>query len=318
MPALFLPDRILSLPAEAADRLAAERSGDAALLYLCLLRHGQLQPARKALGWTDERCAAALETLVRLGLAEGNLSAAAEPEQVQSQPPEYQRSDVMNALRHDSTFSTLAPAVESALGKPLSDADLKCLYTIYDYLALPAEVIFSLVGWCISETEHKYGPGRRPRMPTVQKAAFRWKRLGVDTPDAAEDYLRRQLALREREKALLPLLGIQGREAVANERSYLAKWIDMGFDDEAIRLAYERTLFQKQSMNWAYMNSILRRWHAANLHTVAQVEAGDKPPAPRPVRAGAKKDYQPSEERVRKNADWLDQFLAGQAQEPKS
>lgn len=316
MPALLLPNSILSLPAEAADRLAAEGSGDAALLYLALLRHGSdTEKARKSLSWTDQRNAQAFEVLVRLGLAQGSVAAVAAPEE-EAQPPVYQRSDLMNALRHDPNFAGLQSAVESTLGKPLSDADLQALYTIYDYLALPAEVIFLLVGWCVAETERKYGPGRRPRMPMIKKTAFQWKRLGVDTPEAAEDYLRRQQALLGREAEILPLLDIRDRPPVDRERQYISGWVDMGFGNDAIRLAYERTIFQKQTLNWPYMNSILKRWHAAGFHTVDQIEAGDKPPA----RTGGKaapaprQDFQPTPERVQKNADWLDQFLAQQEQ----
>lgn len=318
MSALLLPNCILSLPAEAADRLTAEGDGDAALLYLALLRHSGPQQARRSLGWTDQRCAAAFQTLVKLELAQGNVETVAAPEEP-ARPPEYQRSDIMNALKHDGAFRGLQEAVESALDKPLSEADLQALYTVYDYLALPAEVIYSLVGWCVAETERKYGPGHRPRMPTVKKTAFQWKRLGVDTPEAAEEYLCRQQALRGREGEILPLLDIRDRAAVERERQYIAGWVDMGFDNGAIRLAYERTLFRKQSMNWAYMNSILKRWHAAGWHTAEQAEAEDRPPAGRTAGkqsiAGTPKDVQPTAERVRKNSSWLDQFLAQQEKE---
>lgn len=316
MAAVVLPDHILSLTAGAADRLAAEGSGDAALLYLALLRHDGTEKARKSLGWTDARCAAAFQTLAKLELVRGNVEAVSAPEEP-AEPPVYQRSDLMNALRHDGAFRGLQEAVETALGKPLSEADLQALYTIYDYLALPAEVIYTLVGWCVAETERKYGPGRRPRMPTVKKTAFRWKRLGVDTPEAAEDYLRRQQAAQGREAEILPLLDIRDRAAVDREAQYIAGWVDMGFENDAIRLAYERTLFQKQTMNWAYMNSILKRWHAAGLHTAAQAEEGDRQPAAgssagnRRI-AGTPRDVQPTPERAKKNADWLDEFLAKQ------
>lgn len=315
MGTLLLPNSIVSLPAEAVDRLADNGGGDAALLYLALLRHRETEKARKSLRWTDARCAAAFESLVKLGLAQGSVEAVAAPEEPQ-EPPEYQRSDLMNALKHDLSFSGLQEAVEAALDKPLSEADLQSLYLIYDYLSLPAEVIYSLVGWCVAEHERKYGPGRRPRMPAVKKAAFQWKRLGVDTPEAAEEYLRRQQALRGREGEILPLLDIRDRAAVERERQYIAGWVDMGFDNGAIRLAYERTLFRKQSMNWAYMNSILKRWHEAGWHAAAQAEAEDSPPSGRTAGkqsiAGTPKDVQPSAERVRKNSDWLDQFLAQQ------
>lgn len=313
MEALVLPERILSLSAGAAERLIAAGNGDAALFYLALLRHGETAAARQSLGWSDARCAAALEELVRQGLARGNVESAASAPV--DEPPDYQRSDLMAALEHDGSFAALHKAVEAALGKPLSEADLKGLYTVYDYLSFPPELIYTLVGWCVSEAERKYGPGRRPRMPTVKKEAFRWKRLGVDTPAAAEEFLRGQQALRGREADILPLLDIRDRTAVGREREYIAGWVDMGFDDGAIRLAYERTVLQKQSLNWAYMNAILKRWHAAGLHTAAQAEAGDKPPAQggQPGRiAGTPRDVQPTPERAKKNADWLDEFLAGQ------
>lgn len=313
MEALVLPERILSLSAGAAERLIAAGNGDAALFYLAILRHGETAVARRSLGWSDARCAAALEELVRQGLARGNVESAASAPA--DEPPDYQRSDLMAALEHDGAFAALHKAVEAALGKPLSEADLKGLYTIYDYLSFPPELIYTLVGWCVSEAERKYGPGRRPRMPTVKKEAFRWKRLGVDTPAAAEEFLRGQQALRGREADILPLLDIRDRTAVGREREYIAGWVDMGFDDGAIRLAYERTVLKKQSLNWAYMNAILKRWHAAGLHTAAQAEAGDKPPAQggQPGRiAGTPRDVQPTPERAKKNADWLDEFLAGQ------
>lgn len=319
MPALLLPNSILSLPAEAADRLLARASGDAALLYLGLLRHGGVQPARKALGWTDQRAAGAFQELVALSLAEGSVQAVAAPEE-DDKPPVYQRSDLLACLRSDNKFLDLYRAMENALGKPLSDADLQSLYTVYDYLALPAEVIFLLTKWCTSLCESKYGPGHLPRMPMVKKEAFRWKRLGVDTLSAAEEFLTRQQALQGREAEILPLLGITGRAPVERERQYIAGWVDMGFDNDAIRLAYEKTLFQKGSMNWAYLNSILKNWHAAGLHTVAQVEAGDKPPARQNQASQARRsgtapggsDRRQSAQRMKKDVDWLDEFLAGQ------
>lgn len=197
----------------------------------------------------------------------------------------------------------------------MNDTDLKSLYTIYDYLALPAEVILMLAHWCAAEAERKLGPGRRPRMTEIKKAAFRWKRMGLDTVEAAEDFLRRQQTLAGRERDILPLLDIRDRPPVDREREYIAAWVDMGFSDDAIRLAYERTLFQKQKLNWPYMNSILKRWHQAGLHTAAQVEAGDKPPAKQasPHKTGqVPGSFQPSAERIQKNADWLDQFLENQ------
>ena len=58
----------------------------------------------------------------------------------------------------------------------------------------------------------------------------------------------------------------------------------MGFDNEALRLAYEKTVMKKGSMDWSYMNGILRRWHENGWHTPEEVQQGDagKPAQPSP------------------------------------
>ena len=165
--------------------------------------------------------------------------------------------------------------MERRLGKRLSANDLKILLTLYDHLALPGEVILMLVTWCIEETERKYGPGRRPFLSQVRKEGFAWSRQGIDTVEAAEAHLKKLAQLRTREREVLRLLNIPARPLVERERTYIAAWQDMGFDNEALRLAYEKTVMKKQSMDWGYMNGILRRWHEKGLHTVAAIQAGD-------------------------------------------
>lgn len=71
--------------------------------------------------------------------------------------------------------------MERRLGKKLSANDLRSLYTLYDHLALPAEVVLMLVGWCTEEMERKYGPGRRPFLSQIKKEGFVWARQGIDT-----------------------------------------------------------------------------------------------------------------------------------------
>ncbi|MEF9971929.1 MAG: DnaD domain protein, partial [Oscillospiraceae bacterium] len=40
-------------------------------------------------------------------------------------------------------------------------------------------------------------------------------------------------------------------------------------------LAYDKTVIKTGGMQWKYMNSILESWHAKNLHTAEEAEAGD-------------------------------------------
>ena len=208
-------------------------------------------------------------------------------------------------------------SVERRLGKRLSTADLKNLYTLYDHLALPAEVILMLVGWCIDETARKYGPGRKPFLSQIKKEGFSWARLGVDTMERAEERIAALTRLRGREGEVLRLLDISPRPLVQREKDYIAAWDGMGFDDEALRMAYERTVLKKQSMDWGYMNGILRRWHEKGLHTAAAVRTGDRDP--RPVRAGGVQKAAPppadQERRAREDMERMRRLMEQMKQE---
>lgn len=273
-----LAGEVVSMTGEVADRLL-KLPGDAALLYIALCRcGGDPEQAERRLGWQTLRLAAAYESLQGAGLV-GARPPAGEPPLQDNAPPEYNTRDVVAALDGDASFAALRREVERRLGAMLTPADLKQLYTIYDYLALPPEVILTLTIWCVEEMEEKYGAGRRPRMSQIKKAAYRWRDLGIDTLGAAEEFLQRQKGLHVRERELLPKLGVRGRAPLDKEREYLTAWIDWGFPDEVILLAYERTLMKKQTMSWPYMNSILKSWHGKGLRTLRAVEAGDVLPA---------------------------------------
>ena len=61
----LLPGSVLAMTDQAADRLLRLDSGDAALLYLHFLRHGDLSH----LTWSQQRLDTALDQLKKLGMA---------------------------------------------------------------------------------------------------------------------------------------------------------------------------------------------------------------------------------------------------------
>lgn len=286
---IFLPGNILSMSAGAAERLISSGSGDAALLYLYLLKTGgRYDPvaAGKALRWEPQRLTGAMSLLTGMGLAQAPVEAPPAPPE--PEPPEYSAADITAELQNSSSpFPLLVQEVQRRLGKVLSTNDLKGLYTIYDFSGLPPEVILLAVNWSIEEFQRKYGAGRMPRMPQIQREVMLWKERGIDTMESADAHLKRLGMLRERSSQILALLDIRDRPPVAREREYINGWIDMGFEDDAIRLAYEKTVLKKQSLNWPYMNSILRNWHEKGLHTVKAIQASDSTRPARPQRPGA-------------------------------
>lgn len=323
MSMLLLPNEVLSMTAQAARRLVEAGDGDCALLYLALLQGGSSpEPAMAALGWEQKRLGAAFARLAAMGLAAGDCPSAApapspQPPVPEDRPPEYTRGDIADALEREHSFHGLYLEMERMLGRVFSDTDLKSLYTIYDYLALPVEVIFMLAGYVVrSSRRQRGGESPLPRMTEVKKEAFRWKRLGITTVERAEEYLRIQESIDQREWGVLSAVGVtQKRPAIDREREYIHRWVQWGFSDEMIHLAYERTIFRKGQMNWPYVNKILESWRKSGFTTPQQVEQerGGKPKSqPTTQAAKPQANYQPSPSRIRQQSDWLDQFLQQQ------
>lgn len=306
MPVLLTP-KVLSMAEDAAERLVATGDGDCALLYIALMREGEPEKAQAVLHWGQGRMDSTLGRLKDLGLVGED---AAAPRTAQKpELPRYSRQDVVDTMEREPEFLLLQREVEQKLGRPLSDSDLTCLLTMYDALALPAEVILVLTAYVAAVLRRqKQNPGYSPRLPEIQREAFRWKRLGITSGEAAERFLTRQQQVDAREWEILSAVGVRDRRpAVEKERDYISSWVDMAIPDELIALAYERTVFKKGEMNWPYMNKILLSWNQSGWHSAAEVKANDRPAK----RGAAKKteDYQPSAQRIQKSADWLDQLL---------
>lgn len=96
MAQLLMPGSVVAMTDQAADRLLKLDSGDAALLYLHLLRWGTPDGLR----WPEDRKQRALDQLKEHGLAPAALSAAPAAPAVPAEapPPEYGAEDITAAL----------------------------------------------------------------------------------------------------------------------------------------------------------------------------------------------------------------------------
>lgn len=302
------PGSILSLPREALKRLMKEDSGDAALLYLALVAEES-----DKLSWDSMRREKAYAHLVKQALVDEKSTAKEKKELSEAAVPvpEYGETDVRMALEREQSFAMLVEDMQRVMSRILSPADLKILMVIYDYLAMPSELILTLVSWCMENQEKKYGKGRRLAMTTLRKEAFLWHKQGIVTLDKGEEYLLARRAREQGANRMLPLLGIQGRAAVDGELRYLEAWATMGFEDEAIRYAYEITVMNTRSLSWAYMNSILKSWHGKNLHTKAEILEKEQKGKPQ-WQAGLKKKEPTAidTERQKQDMNRLDRLLA--------
>lgn len=259
----------ISIPEGDVKRLLAGANPDCALLYLYLRSGNGFDSAKNDLQMTENRLSLAGATLRQLGLwQEEKVSHIAPGER-----PNYTEKDVVTAVDYDREFKLLYGEIQRMLGKTLTTEELKILLGFQRYLGLPIDVIMVLVTFCRERARQK-GSLRNPSLRTIEKEAYAWAEQGIDTMEEAAAYIQSSNIRAGRIDNLKKILQVYGRPLSGTEEQYARKWLDMGFEDEVIAMAYDRTCVNTGHLNWSYMNKILQRWHTHGLHTAEAVKAG--------------------------------------------
>jgi hypothetical protein len=290
-----------TISARALDKLLAAHDGDVALLYLYWLKNDSQDPeqAAAALCRTMREIGAAEEKLRRMDLLPP-VGMPAKPLPETPQPsgkagqlvepaeelPQYPAEEIAQRGRNDPAFSAVLAQTEQVVGRKLNSNDMRVIFGVYDYLGIPAEVLVMLLTYCAEQYQERYGSSRRPTAQAIEKLAYEWARREILTLEQAEAYVAAQKERRGVLNRIKGLLNIYERELTATEEKYIASWLEMGFREDAIAIAYDRTLTQKSALKWPYMNKILLNWHDMGLHTPKEIEEKDsRRPAKKPAAA---------------------------------
>ena len=286
----------VSISGQTVDKLLRAGDGDAALLYLYILKtdgKGTAAEAAAVLGRGQGAIEAAMAVLSRLALIRldygpgsgpgsrpgGDPAGAAQDAAqgaVGGEARRYTVEDIKNELETGSTFCALVEEAQRSLGKILSPDELMKLFGMYDSLQMAPEVIMLLITYCISESRER--GCRMPSMREIEKEAYAWEREGILTLDRAEEHIR---ALEERKSArgeIKRALQIRDRDFSKSEKRYADKWTGMGFGAEAIAIAYDKTILNTGKLAWSYMDKIITKWYDMGLRTPQDIDEKDGSP----------------------------------------
>ena len=254
-------------------KLLGAASGDAALLYLYLHSGNDPEQAAQVLRLNESRLACATATLRQLGLWQQERKSF-----IAGERPAYTEKDVLGAMDYDRDFRSLYGEVQRLMGRNLNTEELKIILGFVRYLGLAPDVICLLVTYCKSRAKQRKSL-RSPSLRTIEKEAYAWAELGIETMEDAAAYIQNQNLRDSQLGQLMKTLQIRDRNLTPGEDKYARKWLEMGFEMDAIAIAYDRTCVNTGGMNWAYMNRILTRWYEAGLMTPEQIEKGDQKPS---------------------------------------
>lgn len=246
------------------DKLIAVGDGDAALLYLYILRTGDAgdgKQAARALHMTQERYERAAFTL-------GGLTAPAatpEPEKADA-PPVYTADELRRARLEDDHFAAVCASAEQMFGRGLTEAQLRCLLTAYEHLGLSAGAIIELLSY-LKEQKGTV------RVGDVRRETYRWADMGILTAQQAQQYLARCANEKPLTQAICRALGGDPEAPSPKEQRVCGFALSHGFPAEAVELAVRRTERHQGHKSLDYTLGILRRWEQSGVHTVSEITA---------------------------------------------
>ena len=246
------------------DKLIAAGDGDAALLYLYILRHGGTvdgKAAARALHLSAERYERAAFTI-------NQLTAPVQPpkEDKPSDAPQYTADELCRARLDDRTFAGVCETAEGILGRTLTEGQLRCLLTAYDHLGLSAGAIIELLSYLKGEKG-------TVRLADIRREAYQWADMGIVSVQDAQQYVTRRASEKPLSEAVYKALGADPAQPAPKEQRVCRFALAHGFPPEAVELAVQRTDRKQGHKSLDYTLGILRRWDENGVHTVSEITA---------------------------------------------
>lgn len=180
------------------------------------------------------------------------------------QRTEYSKQQLMQ-FQEDETVMELLFVAERYLGHPLNNTEIQTILYWLDKLHFSQDMIDYLIEQCVARnhTSIRY----------MDKIALSWAEQGIHTLTGAKQA---RMAASQAVYTVQKAFGITNRSLARAEQDFVRKWSDdMGFSDEIIALACEKTILSIHQISFEYADSILARWKQQNAHTLNDIKLLD-------------------------------------------
>ncbi len=163
----------------------------------------------------------------------------------------YTKSDINTYMKNNDGIRHMFLISEQLLNRPLTDTERKILFSFYDYLGMPVEVIFTLLEHCIS-----YG---KTNMRYIEKVAYTWADKGINTLSKASVVVKEENEFTALTKKYKSMFKITGRELTNTEEAFIRSWVyELKAKDEQIEAAYEAAVANTGKITFKYMDAVIK------------------------------------------------------------
>lgn len=173
---------------------------------------------------------------------------------------------IADRISQSPEIGFLMQEAQQILGRMISPGLTSSLLMMHDDYGLPVDVIMMLLQYvkCNGKDNTHY----------IEAVAKNWVNDGIFTHEKAEEKLRQLDELAKAWRVVEKTLGINHRSPSAKEEQQVNRWmLEWKFGSDMIREAYERCVNATGKMSMSYMNTILERWHNANITTTKEAAA---------------------------------------------
>lgn len=272
----------LSVPYSFIDTHLAAANGTFVKIYLYALRHSGREltdeAIAEALGILESDVLKAWKYWEKQGVIslEGGAvdfspapSAPADALPAKKEAPagrkKYTEKEMAQAMETNPELKVLYSFAQQKLGNIISPADVNILFSLYDWLKLPVEVIVMLFEYCAEKG--------KLNMRYIESTAVHWVERGMLTAEQVEEFCRQEEQQKQQYAEFQKMAGITGRKLSQTEKKYIDTWtIQMHFSFDMLRLAYDQTVMNTGKLSMPYMNKILTSWNREGITTPQAAE----------------------------------------------
>lgn len=185
-----------------------------------------------------------------------------EPKKIMERPT-YTEAQIAE-LTNTEEIKWLMNIIEVYLQRLLKPTDVQLILYLYETLGFSAELIMHLYEYCISKNK------RHPSY--IEAVAISWAKDGIDTVEKANTSI---VQYNKTYQAVNKAFGL-GRLPGQVEQKIINKWVKkLGFDDNIIVEACNRTLLGAKKPDFNYADSILENWYKNGVKKYADIAVLD-------------------------------------------
>ncbi len=175
--------------------------------------------------------------------------------------PTYKTQELEIFRKNNKDVERLFTLTENILGNLLKSTDINTIFSFYDWLRLPVEVIEFLL-----EYSAKSG---HANMRYMEKIALSWHDKGIDTLEKAKEEVGES---KDDNILIKKALGIKNRDITTIETKLINKWkSEYNYNIDIILEACDKTIMQAPKPTFKYVDKILSNWYISDVKTLDDI-----------------------------------------------